>query len=91
MSVSQSLGGIPAIAAAVVVVVGILGALAGYPLLVLIQEQIEPEQQADDDRGGDQHRIDDGPRQAAVEGPGHEIEGQGEGQGEPEDHGLFIL
>jgi hypothetical protein len=31
MSVSQSLGGIPAIAAAVVVVVGILGALMGYP------------------------------------------------------------
>lgn len=61
------------------------------PLLVLIQRQIEPEQQADDDGGGDQHRIDDGPGQAAVEGPGHEIEGQGEGQGEPEDHGLFIL
>ena len=37
MSVSQSLGGIPAIAAAVVVVVGILGALAGYPLLKLMR------------------------------------------------------
>ena len=36
MSVSQSLGGIPAIAAAVVVVVGILGALVGYPLLRLM-------------------------------------------------------
>lgn len=31
MSVSQSLGGIPAIAAAVVVVVGIVGALIGFP------------------------------------------------------------
>ena len=37
MSVSQSLGGIPAIAAAVVVVVGILGALIGYPLLRLMR------------------------------------------------------
>jgi len=37
MSVSQSLGGIPAIAAAVVVVVGILGALVGYPLLKLMR------------------------------------------------------
>ncbi|MBV7439018.1 LrgB family protein [Aeromonas sp. sif2416] len=37
MSVSQSLGGIPAIAAAVVVVVGILGALIGYPLLKLMR------------------------------------------------------
>lgn len=37
MSVSQSLGGIPAIAAAVVVVVGIVGALIGYPLLKLMR------------------------------------------------------
>ncbi|MGY4025016.1 LrgB family protein [Aeromonas rivuli] len=37
MSVSQSLGGIPAIAAAVVVVVGIIGALIGYPLLKLLR------------------------------------------------------
>lgn len=37
MSVSQSLGGIPAIAAAVVVVVGIVGALIGYPLLRLMR------------------------------------------------------
>lgn len=37
MSVSQSLGGIPAIAAAVVVVVGICGALIGYPLLRLLR------------------------------------------------------
>lgn len=37
MSVSQSLGGIPAIAAAVVVVVGIIGALIGYPLLKLMR------------------------------------------------------
>jgi putative effector of murein hydrolase len=35
MSVSQSLGGIPAIAAAIVVVVGVLGALIGFPLLKL--------------------------------------------------------
>lgn len=38
MSVSQSIGGIPAIAAAVVVVVvGIVGALIGYPLLKLLK------------------------------------------------------
>ncbi|MGY3929469.1 LrgB family protein [Aeromonas encheleia] len=37
MSVSQSLGGIPAIAAAVVVIVGIIGALIGYPLLKLLK------------------------------------------------------
>lgn len=37
MSVSQSIGGIPAIAAAVVVVVGITGALIGYPLLRLLR------------------------------------------------------
>ncbi|MGL5030380.1 MAG: LrgB family protein [Aeromonas sp.] len=37
MSVSQSIGGIPAIAAAVVVVVGIIGALIGYPLLALFK------------------------------------------------------
>ena len=37
MSVSKSLGGIPAIAAAVVVVVGIIGALIGYPLLKLMR------------------------------------------------------
>lgn len=37
MSVSQSLGGIPAIAAAVVVVVGIVGALIGFPLLKLMR------------------------------------------------------
>ena len=36
MSVSQSIGGIPAIAAAVVVV-GIVGALIGYPLLKLLK------------------------------------------------------
>ena len=50
-----------------------------------------PEQQADDDGGGDQHRIDDGPGQAAVEGRVMRIESQGEGQGRPEDRGLFIL
>ncbi|MGY4106222.1 LrgB family protein [Aeromonas encheleia] len=37
MSVSQSLGGIPAIAAAMVVIVGIIGALIGYPLLKLLK------------------------------------------------------
>jgi predicted murein hydrolase (TIGR00659 family) len=37
MSVSESIGGIPAIAAAMVVVVGISGALIGYPLLKLIK------------------------------------------------------
>ncbi|PJG57885.1 LrgB family protein [Aeromonas cavernicola] len=37
MSVSESIGGIPAIAAAMVVVVGISGALLGYPLLKLIK------------------------------------------------------
>lgn len=39
MSVSQSLGGIPAIAAAIVVVVGILGAVLGFPLLKLFRVQ----------------------------------------------------
>ena len=33
MSVSESLGGIPSIAAAVVVIVGIFGAIIGFPLL----------------------------------------------------------
>lgn len=33
MSVSQSLGGIPAIAAAIVVIVGVVGAIIGFPLL----------------------------------------------------------
>ncbi|MDO2948542.1 LrgB family protein [Aeromonas simiae] len=37
MSVSQSLGGIPAIAAAIVVVVGVTGALIGFPLLKLLR------------------------------------------------------
>ncbi|MFM5464253.1 LrgB family protein [Aeromonas simiae] len=37
MSVSQSLGGIPAIAAAVVVIVGVTGALIGFPLLKLLR------------------------------------------------------
>ena len=37
MSVSSSLGGIPAIAAAIVVLVGILGAVVGYPLLKLFR------------------------------------------------------
>lgn len=37
MSVSDSLGGIPAIAAAVVVIVGIIGALIGYPILKLFK------------------------------------------------------
>ncbi len=58
--------------------------------LVLLQRQIEPEQQADDDGGGHQHRVDDGPGQLAIEGPGGEIERQGQGNGQPEDH-LFIL
>jgi putative effector of murein hydrolase len=35
MSVSESLGGIPSIAAAVVVIVGIFGAIIGFPLLKL--------------------------------------------------------
>lgn len=35
MSVSESLGGIPSIAAAVVVIVGICGAIIGFPLLKL--------------------------------------------------------
>ena len=37
MSVSQGLGGIPAIAASIVVVVGILGAVLGFPLLKLFR------------------------------------------------------
>ncbi|MGL5947509.1 MAG: LrgB family protein [Aeromonas sp.] len=37
MSVSQALGGIASVAAAVVVLVGILGALIGYPLLRLLR------------------------------------------------------
>ena len=37
MSVSSSLGGIPAIAAAIVVLVGMLGAVVGYPLLRLFR------------------------------------------------------
>ena len=37
MSVSESLGGIPSIAAAVVIMVGISGAVIGFPLLKLFR------------------------------------------------------